>query len=103
MEWDVREANAATIARKRGFNMGIIAWIILGAISGFIANKIYDGQGNGFLLNTALGIVGAVVGGWIAGTFFHMGGVTGAFNIWSILVSVLGAIVVLFVYNKVAR
>lgn len=81
--------------------MGFIAWIILGAISGFIASKIYEGRGNGFLLNTALGIVGAVVGGWLA-NMLGMGGVSGAFSIWSILVSVVGAIVVLFVYNKVA-
>lgn len=81
--------------------MGFIAWIILGAVSGFLANKIYAGQGNGFLLNTALGIVGAVVGGWLSTNVLGMGGVTGAFSIGSIIISVIGAVVVLFVYNKV--
>lgn len=81
--------------------MGWIAWIILGAISGFIAGKIYEGHGNGFLMNTAIGIIGAVVGGWLSTNVLGMGGVTGAFNIGSILISVIGAIIVLFVYNKV--
>lgn len=79
--------------------MGWITWIILGAISGFIASKVYQGSGNGFLINTALGIVGAVVGGYIF-NFFGAGGVTGL-SIWSVVVSIVGAVVVLFVYNKV--
>lgn len=79
--------------------MGVIAWIILGAISGFIASKIFEGAGKGFLMNTALGIVGAVVGGVIA-NMIGFGGVSGV-NIWSMIVSVIGAIVVLWGYNKV--
>lgn len=82
--------------------MGFITWIILGAVAGFIASKIYQGHGNGFLVNTALGIIGAVVGGWLSTNVLGMGGVTGAFSIGSIIVSVVGALVVLFVYNKVA-
>ena len=82
--------------------MSILAWIVLGAISGFIAGKIYEGHGKGFIVNTVVGIVGAVVGGFISTNFLHTPGVSGAFDLWSILVSVLGAVVVLFVYNKVA-
>lgn len=81
--------------------MSILAWIVLGAISGFIAGKIYEGHGNGFIVNTVVGIVGAVVGGFLF-NMFGAGGVTGALNLWSILVSVVGAVVVLFIYNKVA-
>ena len=74
--------------------------IILGAIAGFIAGKIYEGSGNGFLVNTIVGIVGAVVGGFIF-NMFGAAGTTG-FNIWSIIVATLGAVVVLWIYNKVA-
>ena len=79
--------------------MGIISWIVLGLIAGFIGSKIFEGQGQGFLLNVALGIVGAVVGGAI---FSALGatGVTG-FNIWSMIVAVIGAIVVLWLYNQI--
>jgi uncharacterized membrane protein YeaQ/YmgE (transglycosylase-associated protein family) len=80
--------------------MGFIAWIVLGALSGFIAGKIYEGSGNGFLVNTIVGIVGAVVGGFIF-NMFGAAGTTG-FNIWSLLVSVVGAVAVLWIYNKVA-
>jgi uncharacterized membrane protein YeaQ/YmgE (transglycosylase-associated protein family) len=80
--------------------MGILAWIILGLIAGFIASKIYAGSGQGFLLDIVLGIVGAVVGGFI---FSKLGstGITG-FDLWSILVAIIGAVIVLWVYHAVA-
>jgi uncharacterized membrane protein YeaQ/YmgE (transglycosylase-associated protein family) len=80
--------------------MSIIAWIILGLVAGFIASKIVNKQGEGFFLDIVLGIVGAVVGGFI---FSAVGasGVTG-FNLYSLVVAVLGAIVVLVVYHAVA-
>jgi uncharacterized membrane protein YeaQ/YmgE (transglycosylase-associated protein family) len=80
--------------------MSIIAWIILGLIAGFIASKIVNKQGEGFFLDIVLGIVGAVVGGFI---FSAVGasGVTG-FNLYSLVVAVIGAIVVLVLYHAVA-
>ena len=77
--------------------MGIISWIILGLIAGFIGSKIVDSQGQGFWLNIALGVIGALVGGFLF-SLFGATGVTGL-NIWSIIVAVVGAIVVLLVYN----
>ena len=77
--------------------MGIISWIILGLIAGFIGSKIVDKQGQGFLLNMALGIVGALVGGFLF-TFFGATGVTGL-NLYSMIVAIVGAIVVLLIYN----
>lgn len=80
--------------------MSIIVWIILGLIAGWIASKIMHGSGSGFVTNLVLGIVGAFVGGIV----FRMiggAGVTGL-NIWSILVAVVGAVLVLWVYNAVA-
>jgi uncharacterized membrane protein YeaQ/YmgE (transglycosylase-associated protein family) len=79
--------------------MGIIAWIVLGLIAGFIASKIYVGSGQGLLLDIVLGIVGAVVGGYL---FSALGatGVTG-FNIWSMIVAVIGAVIVLWLYHMI--
>ena len=77
--------------------MGIISWIVLGLIAGFIGSKIVDSQGQGFWLNIALGVIGALVGGFLF-SLFGATGVTGL-NIWSIIVAVVGAIVVLLVYN----
>jgi uncharacterized membrane protein YeaQ/YmgE (transglycosylase-associated protein family) len=77
--------------------MSIIAWIILGLIAGFIASKIVNHTGEGVFLDIVLGIVGAVVGGYIFNAIGSVG-VTG-FNLYSLLVSVIGAIVVLFLYH----
>ena len=81
--------------------MSIIAWIILGLIAGFIGSKIVQGSGQGFFLNIALGIVGALVGGFLYSAILGGEGVTGV-NIGSIIVSIIGAIKVLWVYNAVA-
>ena len=67
--------------------MGIISWIILGLIAGYIGSKIVDKQGQGFWLNIALGIVGALVGGFLF-DFFGSTGVTGL-NIWSMIVAIV--------------
>jgi uncharacterized membrane protein YeaQ/YmgE (transglycosylase-associated protein family) len=80
--------------------MGIIGWIILGLIAGFIGSKIVDSQGQGFWLNIALGIIGALVGGFLF-SLFGATGVTGL-NIWSMIVAIVGAVVVLLIYNAVA-
>ena len=81
--------------------MGIIAWIVLGLIAGFIASKIYVGSGQGLLLDIVLGIVGAVVGGYLFSALGYTG-ITG-FNIWSMLVAIIGAIIVLWLYHALAR
>ena len=83
--------------------MSIIAWLVLGLIAGFIASKIVNrqGQNQGLLLNLVLGVVGAEVGGWVF-RLFGMPGVTG-FNVWSLLVAVLGAVILLFIYHQLIR
>jgi len=80
--------------------MSIIGWILLGLISGFIASKIVNKSGQGFFLDLILGIVGAIVGGFI---FSALGasGITGL-NIYSMVVAVIGAVVVLVVYHMVS-
>jgi uncharacterized membrane protein YeaQ/YmgE (transglycosylase-associated protein family) len=81
--------------------MSIIAWLILGLIAGFIASKIVNKQGEGLLLNMLIGVIGAEVGGWLF-RLFGMSGVTG-FNLWSLLVAVVGAVVLLFIYHQFIR
>jgi len=81
--------------------MSIIAWIVLGLIAGFIASKIVNKAGEGFFLDIVLGIVGAMVGGFIFAQF-GAAGVTG-FNLYSMFVAVVGAIVVLIVYHAIVR
>ncbi|HHG0472276.1 TPA: GlsB/YeaQ/YmgE family stress response membrane protein [Proteus mirabilis] len=80
--------------------MGILSWIIFGLIAGIIAKWIMPGKENvGIIVTIILGIVGAVVGGYIS-TFFGFGKVDG-YNFGSFVVAVIGAIVVLYIYNKV--
>jgi uncharacterized membrane protein YeaQ/YmgE (transglycosylase-associated protein family) len=81
--------------------MGILSWLILGLIAGFIASKIVNKSGEGLILDIVLGIIGAVVGGWLF-SFFGAAGVTGL-NIYSMVVAVIGAIVVLLIYHAVVR
>ena len=77
--------------------MGIIAWIVLGAIAGWLTNMIMGGK-EGILATVVLGIVGAVVGGYLAGTVFKVADVTGV-NPESIVVAVIGGVVVVAVYR----
>ncbi|HEX3349477.1 MAG TPA: GlsB/YeaQ/YmgE family stress response membrane protein [Acetobacteraceae bacterium] len=79
--------------------MSWIAWIVLGLIAGFIASKIVNAEGQGLIVDIILGIVGAVVGGWIF-TAFGASGVTG-FNIYSVIVAIIGAVVVLWIYHAI--
>ncbi len=79
--------------------MSIIGWLILGLIAGFIGSKIVNKSGEGLLLDIVLGVVGAVVGGFLF-TSFGAAPVTGL-NIYSLVVAVVGAIVVLVVYHAV--
>ena len=82
--------------------MGLISWILVGAIAGLLAKWIMPGSGpGGFIITIILGMAGASIGGFVVGV---LGG-TGAtgFNIWSILVATLGAIILLFVYGLIAQ
>ena len=80
--------------------MSIIAWILLGLVSGFIASKLVNNSGEGALLDIVLGIVGAFVGEVVFNLIGDYG-VTG-FNLWSIFVSVVGAVLVLAIYHAVS-
>jgi len=79
---------------------GVIAWILVGLIGGYLASRVVNKTGEGMLRDIVLGIVGGIIGGFI---FRALGGhgVTG-FNLWSILVAFVGGIVVLLLYHAVA-
>jgi uncharacterized membrane protein YeaQ/YmgE (transglycosylase-associated protein family) len=81
--------------------MSFIAWIVLGLVAGFIGSKIVNKTGEGIFLDIVLGIVGAVLGGWLFNTF-GAGGVSGL-NLYSILVAVIGAVIVLLLYHAIRR
>lgn len=86
--------------------MEFLAWIVLGLIAGAIAKAIYPGhQGGGILATMVLGILGALVGGWL-GNLLGIGGgaaIAGALTIPSIIFAILGAIVLLFIWGLVTR
>jgi uncharacterized membrane protein YeaQ/YmgE (transglycosylase-associated protein family) len=89
------------MSRGRKELMSIIAWIILGLIAGFIGSKIVNKSGEGVILDIVLGIVGALVGGFLFRQF-GAAGVTGL-NLYSLLVAVIGAIVFLLIYHALFR
>jgi uncharacterized membrane protein YeaQ/YmgE (transglycosylase-associated protein family) len=80
--------------------MSIITWIVLGLVAGFIGSKIVNRSGEGLALDIGLGIVGAVIGGFLF-NLVGAAGVTGL-NIWSILVAVIGSVVVLVAYHAIS-
>jgi len=80
--------------------MSIIGWIILGLIAGFIGSKIVNKSGEGIMLDIALGIVGAIVGGFLFSAF-GAEGITGL-NLYSMIVAVIGSVVVLLAYHAIA-
>jgi uncharacterized membrane protein YeaQ/YmgE (transglycosylase-associated protein family) len=77
--------------------MSIVAWIILGLLAGFIASQIVHQRGSGLLLDLVLGIIGAMVGGWLF-SLFGAREVTGL-NLYSLIVAIAGAVVVLLLYH----
>ena len=81
--------------------MSFLTWIVLGLVAGFIGSKIVNKAGEGFFLDIVLGIVGAVVGGWLFSAF-GSSGVTGL-NLYSLLVAVIGAVIFLFAYHGIRR
>ena len=81
--------------------MSILAWIVLGLVAGFIGSKIVNKRGEGLILDIVLGVVGALVGGFVF-NMFGAAGVSGL-NIYSLIVAVVGAVVVLVIYHAIFR
>ena len=81
--------------------MSLLAWIVLGLLAGFIASHLVNHRGEGMILDILLGIVGSIVGGWLA----HLMGYAGVtrLNLYSLIIATIGAIVFLFIYHAIRR
>jgi uncharacterized membrane protein YeaQ/YmgE (transglycosylase-associated protein family) len=83
--------------------MGILSWIVLGLLAGIIAKWIMPGRDpGGLIITTILGIIGAIVGGWL-GAMAGIGGPVSSFSIGGLITAVIGALVVLVIYRLVAK
>ena len=82
--------------------MGILSWIVVGLIAGWLAGMVMKGSGFGLIVNIIVGVVGALLGGWIATTFLNIGGMSGI-NLQSILIAFVGAVLLLLVLRLIGR
>lgn len=81
--------------------MSLFAWILLGLLAGFIGSHLVNHRGEGMVLDVLLGVVGAVVGGWLAHLFGFAG--VSRLNLYSLLVATAGAVVFLVLYHAIRR
>lgn len=81
--------------------MGFLAWIVVGAIAGWLAGKLRSDGGRGFFGNMIVGIVGGVVGGFVFGLFDKAG--ADGINLYSIIVATIGALIFLFIKDKLTK
>jgi uncharacterized membrane protein YeaQ/YmgE (transglycosylase-associated protein family) len=79
---------------------GLIAWLVIGALAGWLSGKIVDGSGFGLIIDIVVGIVGAFIGGWLAGA---LGISIGGGFVASIIVAIIGAVILLFVLRLFKR
>lgn len=77
--------------------MGIISWLLVGIVAGWLAGQIMKGRGFGLVGNIVIGVVGALVGGWLAGALFNIQNPITGFNLSTIVVAFLGAVIVLYI------
>jgi len=82
--------------------MGIIAWIVLGLLAGLLANVLIPGRrSQGLILTCVIGIVGALLGGWVASKLFHVHSLQGFFNISTWITAIVGAAVLLLIFHVI--
>jgi uncharacterized membrane protein YeaQ/YmgE (transglycosylase-associated protein family) len=80
--------------------MEVIGWLIIGGLAGWVAGKLVRGSGSGILVNVVVGIVGAVLGGWLASAIFNVN-ISSGFNVQTLAVAVIGAVILLGIANLV--
>ncbi|HSW36039.1 MAG TPA: GlsB/YeaQ/YmgE family stress response membrane protein [Candidatus Limnocylindrales bacterium] len=83
--------------------MGLLTWLIVGVIAGWLASIVVRGGGFGLIGNIIVGVVGAFIGGWIAGEVFNIQNAISGFNLTTIIVASLGAVLVLFIMRMFRR
>ena len=82
--------------------MGLLAWIVVGLIAGWLASMVMKGHGSGLLGDLILGIIGALVGGFLAANIFHVGDPISGFNLMTLLVAFIGAIIVVAIVRALS-
>jgi uncharacterized membrane protein YeaQ/YmgE (transglycosylase-associated protein family) len=96
----LRNTYLLTLGEKK---MGILSWIIVGLIAGWLAGLVVRGSGFGVIWDIILGIVGAIVGGFIAGALFNIPNPVSGFNLTTIVVSIIGAVIVVWISRLFTR
>jgi uncharacterized membrane protein YeaQ/YmgE (transglycosylase-associated protein family) len=86
--------------KERKIRMGVVSWLVVGVIAGWLAGMVMKGGGFGLLGDIIVGVVGGLLGGWIATSFLHIGGMSGI-NLGSILIAFAGAVVLLLLIRLV--
>ncbi len=81
--------------------MGILSWIVVGLIAGWLAGLVVKGGGFGCIGDVIVGVIGGLLGGWIASHFFHMGDPLSGINFQSILVAFAGAVILVIILRVV--
>jgi uncharacterized membrane protein YeaQ/YmgE (transglycosylase-associated protein family) len=82
--------------------MGILSWIIVGLIAGWLAGLVVKGGGFGCVGDIIVGVIGGLLGGWLASSFFHMGDPMSGINIESIVVAFIGAVILIIILRLIS-
>jgi uncharacterized membrane protein YeaQ/YmgE (transglycosylase-associated protein family) len=82
--------------------MGILSWIVVGLIAGWLAGLVVRGGGYGLIGNIVVGVVGALIGGFLAGALFNVPDAVNGINLTSILIAFLGAVILILILRAVA-
>ena len=77
--------------------MGLVTWLIVGAVVGWVASMVVKGKGSGLIGNMVIGVVGALIGGWLAGAVFNIENAVSGFNLTTFIVASLGAVLILII------
>jgi uncharacterized membrane protein YeaQ/YmgE (transglycosylase-associated protein family) len=88
---------------RKGKAMGILAWLVVGLIAGWLASQVMRGGGYGLIGDIIVGVVGAVIGGFLASTLLHMPDAVNGINVTSILVAFIGAVILLALLRLFSR
>lgn len=83
--------------------MGLITWIVVGAIAGWLAGKVMKGRGFGLIGNVIIGVIGALVGGWLAGALLNISNAINGFNLQTLLVAFIGSVIVLYIAKLIKK
>ena len=82
--------------------MGILSWIVVGLIAGWLAGLVVKGGGFGCVGDIIVGVIGGLLGGWLASHFFHMGDPISGINIESIVVAFVGAVILIIILRLIS-